>query len=107
MLSHRTLEGRPMAHTVGVIPTAITQEEKGHSPEVARTQTRMLGLLDPTIRIKDRMVVGTGMEGTHMEVATATVGVMVCRWPGVYLAEHYLVDCYSESDLSCCTLRVQ
>ena len=63
-----------MAHTVGVMPTAITQEEKGHSPEVAHTQTRMLGLLGPTIRIKDHTVVGTDMEGTHTEVAMATVG---------------------------------
>lgn len=87
-----------MAHTVGVMPTAITQEEKGHSPEVVHTQTRMLGLLGLTTRIKDRMVVGTDMEGTHMEVAMATVVAMVCHWSGVYLAEHYLVDCYSEPD---------
>ena len=100
-----------MAHTVGVMPIAITQEEKGHSPEVAHTQTRMLGSLGPTIRINDHMVVGTDMEDTHMEVAMATVEAtveaMVCRWSGVYLAEHYWVDCYSERNFSCRTLRAQ
>ena len=96
-----------MAHTVGVMPTAITQEEKAHSPEVAHTQTRMLDSLGPTIRIKDHMVVGTDMEDTHIEVAMATVEVMVYRWSGVYLAEHYWVDCYSERNFSCRTLRAQ
>ena len=94
-----------MAHMVGVMPTAITQEEKGHSPEVAHTQTRMLDSLGPTIPIKDHMVVGTDMEDTHMEVAMATVEAMVCRWLGVYLAEHYWVDCYSERKFSYRTLR--
>jgi len=94
-----------MAHMVGVMPTAITQEEKGHSPEVAHTQTRMLASLGPTIPIKDHMVVGTDMEDTHMEVAMATVEAMVCRWLGVYLAEHYWVDCYSERKFSYRMLR--
>jgi hypothetical protein len=96
-----------MVHTVGVMPTAITQEEKDHSLEVAHTQTRTLGSLGPAIRIKDHMVVGTDMEDTHMEVAMATVEAMVCHWPGVYLAEHYSVDCYSERNFSRRTLKAQ